>query len=50
MNASKTNFGQFNGTKVNLISLENDNGMIVKIMDYGATVTSIKVHVDGNLL
>lgn len=50
MNASKTNFGQFNGTKVNLISLENDNGMLVKIMDYGATVTSIKVPVEGNLL
>tara|TARA_R110001632_G_scaffold230153_1_gene367251 strand:+ start:277 stop:1320 length:1044 start_codon:yes stop_codon:yes gene_type:complete len=49
MNASKTNFGQFNGTKVNLFTLENDNGMTVKITDYGATITSIKVPGNGSL-
>ncbi|MCK0188933.1 aldose epimerase family protein [Arenibacter sp. F20364] len=49
MNASKIRFGSFNGTPVNLFTLENDNGMVVKITDYGATITSIMVPVNGKL-
>lgn len=38
---SQLDFGEYNKEKVHLFTLENANGMQVKIMNYGATVTSI---------
>lgn len=36
-------FGKLAGKEVQLYTLENDNGMVVKISNYGATITSIVV-------
>lgn len=41
MKTTQTDFGELNGTMVHLFVLENDNGLSVKISDYGATITSI---------
>ncbi|MEQ8837557.1 MAG: aldose epimerase family protein, partial [Lacipirellulaceae bacterium] len=41
MNISKAPFGDHNGTPVELYTLENDNGITVKITTYGGTVTSL---------
>ena len=41
MKTTQTDFGKFNGNLVHLFVLENDNGLTVKISDYGATITSI---------
>ncbi len=41
MKIEKTNFGNIGNEVVSLYSLSNDNGMVVKITDYGATITAI---------
>lgn len=41
MNAQTSNFGTHKGKAIFLYTLENDNGMIVKITNYGGTITSI---------
>jgi len=43
MKSTTQGFGKYNNQDVNLYTLENDNGMIVKIMDFGATITSITI-------
>lgn len=43
MKIQKTYFGEHQESKIDLFALENDNGVIVKIMNYGATITSITV-------
>ncbi len=43
MRVDKTVFGKHEALEVNLFTLENDNGMVLKIMNYGATITSIQV-------
>lgn len=43
MKISESPFGQLDGKPVRLFRLENDNGMIVKITNYGGTVTSLVV-------
>ncbi len=49
MNISKSAFGQFEGRDVDLYTLENDNGVTVKVTNYGGTVTSIVIpDRDGN--
>ncbi|MFZ4506436.1 MAG: aldose epimerase family protein [Fimbriimonas sp.] len=40
---SVTPFGTFNGSPVKLFTLMNDNGVTVKITNFGATITSISV-------
>ena len=41
MQLTESIFGKHNGSDVRLFSLLNDNGMEVKIMTYGATITDI---------
>jgi aldose 1-epimerase len=41
MNATQEPFGQVDGCSVTLFTLENDNGMTVKISNYGGIVTSL---------
>jgi len=36
-------FGNFQDKDISLYELHNDNGMVVKIMNYGATITSITI-------
>jgi len=36
-------FGEIDGTPVNLYTLLNNHGMIVLVMDYGATITQVRV-------
>lgn len=43
MKTTANHFGNFEGEEVQLYTLENDNGMSVKISNYGATVTSLIV-------
>ncbi|WP_075602119.1 aldose epimerase family protein [Saccharicrinis aurantiacus] len=43
MQSTKQQFGKYNNQDVSLFVLENDNGMIVKIMDLGATITQITI-------
>ncbi len=43
MNISKEKFGQIDDKEVNLYTLTNSNGMIVKITNYGGIVTSLIV-------
>ena len=43
MKTVETNFGTLEGNQVQQYTLENDNGLRVKIMNYGATITSIIV-------
>lgn len=43
MNITKAPFGDHQGTPVELYTLENDNGITVKITTYGGTVTSLVV-------
>lgn len=43
MNISQAPFGQFEGREVDLYTLENDNGVTVKITNYGGIVTSLVV-------
>ncbi|MDH2925752.1 galactose mutarotase [Lonepinella koalarum] len=42
MNIKIETFGQVNGERVDLIHLSNQNGMLVKITNYGCIVTSIE--------
>ncbi|TMU57304.1 aldose epimerase family protein [Flagellimonas algicola] len=43
MKTVETDFGDLEGKKVKHYTLENDNGMLVKICNYGATITSIEI-------
>jgi aldose 1-epimerase len=43
MKPIKSDFGNLAGEKVDLYTLKNDNGMVVKITNYGATITSIQI-------
>ncbi len=43
MKAIAQPFGSFNGEEVQLYTLENENGMVVKVSNYGATITSVIV-------
>lgn len=43
MKINQTAFGQVQGQDVDLFALENDNGMTVKITNYGGIVTSIVI-------
>lgn len=49
MSVTKTSFGNYNDVDIQQFTLSNDNGMAVKITNYGATITSLKVPVDGEL-
>jgi len=43
-------FGQIDDAQVKLYTLVNDHGMVVKVMDYGATITELRVpDRDGNI-
>ena len=49
MNISKSPFGQVQGQDVDLFTMENDNGVTVKITNYGGIVTSVVIpDRDGN--
>ena len=41
MKLEKIKFGSFEGQNVDLYTLSNNNGMVVKLMTYGATITDI---------
>ncbi|MGL1885139.1 MAG: galactose mutarotase [Reichenbachiella sp.] len=43
MNIEKSEFGKYKDQVIDQYTLTNDKGMSVKVMTYGATVTSIKV-------
>jgi len=43
MKTTASHFGEFESKHVQLYTLENDSGMVVKISNYGATITSIVV-------
>lgn len=43
MKTIANHFGAHKGKEVQLYTLENDNGMVVKISNYGATITSLVV-------
>lgn len=43
MQVKITPFGQYNDHQIDLFELTNDNDMTVKVMNYGATITSITV-------
>jgi aldose 1-epimerase len=43
MEINKTRFGNHGGNEISLYELKNDNDMIVKVMNYGATITSISI-------
>ncbi len=43
MKIAQTHFGMLEGNEVRLYTLENNNGIRVKISNYGATITSIVV-------
>ncbi|MEM6830838.1 MAG: galactose mutarotase, partial [Bacteroidota bacterium] len=40
---SKTGFGTHEGQEIEQYSLSNDQGMTVKVITYGATITSIAI-------
>ena len=40
---SRIEFGKVENQMISLFALKNRNGMVVKIMDYGATITSIQI-------
>ncbi len=48
MNVKQTIFGRYKDQDIEQFLLANDNGMQVKIMTFGATVTSISVPGQGN--
>lgn len=43
MKTDKILFGKHQGHDIYQFILENDNGMVIKLMNYGATITSIRV-------
>ncbi|GAA0881167.1 galactose mutarotase [Algoriphagus jejuensis] len=51
MKTSRSDFGKVGDASIGLFTLSNSKGMRVKVMDYGATITSITVpDRSGNLL
>ncbi len=46
---TKEKFGDFQGADVNIFTIVNHNGFEVKVMEYGATITSVKAP-DGTQL
>lgn len=47
MRSQKFEFGRLDGKLVHQYVLENDEGMEVKVMEYGATITSVTVPCNG---
>lgn len=47
---TKSTFGEVEGQLIDLYELSNNRGMTVKIMNYGATITSIKIPVKGETI
>lgn len=43
MSVNISDYGELGGISIKLYTLKNDNGVEIKIINYGATVTSIKV-------
>ena len=43
MKVEKKQFGIYKGKNVSQFVLKNQNGMVVKLMDYGATITSVTI-------
>ena len=43
MKLIETKFGELDGMKISQFTLENNTGMTVKVMNYGATITSITI-------
>jgi len=43
MAIEKTTFGRFWNADVNCYTLKNSNGIIIKILDYGAIIQSLSV-------
>lgn len=43
MTIKQQNFGTYEGQEITLFTLENANGMSVKIMNYGATITQVTI-------
>lgn len=43
MSITKQNFGIYEGNEITLFTLENKNGMAVKVMNYGATITQVTI-------
>lgn len=43
MKVEKQNFGQINGQNIEQYVLSNEHGITVKVMTYGATITSLRV-------
>lgn len=43
MKISNELFGKYDNQDIHLYTLENDNGMLLKIMDLGATITSVTI-------
>ncbi|MGM8362075.1 aldose epimerase family protein [Flavobacterium sp. ARAG 55.4] len=43
MHTTQSDFATYNNKAIELFTLTNDNGMTVKIMNYGATITSITI-------
>ena len=43
MSTLKSYFGEIEDGIIELFTLKNDNGVEVKIMNYGATITSIQI-------
>ncbi|WP_111706216.1 aldose epimerase family protein [Lutibacter citreus] len=43
MNINKSDFGALKGEKINIYTLKNNNGVEVKVTNYGATITSLIV-------
>lgn len=48
MKSDKLSFGSFEGQEITQYLLENKNGMTVSVIDYGATITSITVPLNGS--
>lgn len=48
MKSTQISFGKHNNQEVTQFVLENDNGMVVKILDLGATISSITIPGKGN--
>ena len=43
MNIKKLHFGKHQGQEIDLYTLENEHGMRIRIMNYGATITSVSI-------
>lgn len=49
MNVQEQYFGSIEGQPITQFVLSNDPGMVVKIINYGATITSIQIPVEGDI-